>query len=94
MDLGDKRLNQRAVKLVEKLAAQPMASIPAACGGWSETSAAYRFFSQEDVSWQDILAPHWQRTQEYGRAGVMGAGVRSCIPTLMLQTPYVASSSY
>jgi hypothetical protein len=64
MNLGDKRLNRRAVKLAEKFAAKPTASIPAACGGWGETSAAYRFLSREKVSWQDILVPHWQRTQE------------------------------
>ncbi|AKU11335.1 transposase, IS4 family [Azoarcus sp. CIB] len=64
MDLGDERLNRRAVKLTEKLAAKPMSSIPSACGGWSETAAAYRFLSQEEMSWQDIVQPHWQRTQE------------------------------
>lgn len=64
MDLGDKRLNRRAVKLAETFAAMPTASIPAACSGWGETAAAYRFLSQEEVSWQDILEPHWQRTQE------------------------------
>jgi len=64
MDLGDERLNRRAVKLTERLAAKPMASIPAACGGWGETAAAYRFLSQDEMSWQDIIQPHWQRTQE------------------------------
>lgn len=56
--LGDKRLNKRSVKLLESFAAKPSASIPAACGGWSETLAAYRFFSQEDIAWHDILQPH------------------------------------
>jgi len=64
IELGDKRLNRRVVKLVESLAAKPMASIPTACGGWAETAAAYRLFGQDDLSWQDILEPHWQRTQE------------------------------
>lgn len=60
IDLGDKRLNKRAVLLAERLAEKPTASIPGACGGWAETQAAYRFLSQEDVGWQDILEPHWQ----------------------------------
>lgn len=38
LDLGDRRLNRRAVLLAERLAAQPTASVPAACGGWAETS--------------------------------------------------------
>ena len=57
MDLGDERLNRRAVTLTEQLAAKPMASIPGACGG-------IPLLSQEEMSWQDILQPHWQRTQE------------------------------
>jgi hypothetical protein len=56
--LGDERLNKRSVKLLGSLAAKPSASIPAACGGWSETLAAYRFFGQEDIAWHDILQPH------------------------------------
>lgn len=58
IDLGDKRLNKRAFLLAEQLAAKPTASIPAACGGWAETQAAYRFLAQEDIEWCDILTPH------------------------------------
>ena len=63
LDLGDKRLDRRAVKLVEALAEKPMASIPQACGGWAETQAAYRFFGSEEFDWRDILAPHVASTQ-------------------------------
>ncbi len=58
IDLGDKRRDKRAILLAEQLAAKPTASIPAACGGWAETQAAYRFLAQEDVEWTDILTPH------------------------------------
>ena len=58
IDLGDKRLNKRAFLLADRLAAKPTASIPAACGGWAETQAAYRFLAQEDIEWSDILTPH------------------------------------
>ncbi|MDR1422993.1 MAG: transposase, partial [Azoarcus sp.] len=44
LDLGDARLNRRLVQLAETFARQPQASIPSACGGWSETKGAYRFF--------------------------------------------------
>lgn len=63
IDLGDKRLDRRAVALAERLAQKPEASIPEACGGWAETVAAYRFLEQEKVGWRDILAPHWQCTE-------------------------------
>lgn len=58
INLGDERLNKRSVKLLESLAAKPSASIPAACGGWSETMAAYRFLGQEGIVWSAILQPH------------------------------------
>lgn len=45
-DLGDKRLNRRLMKLAERFADKPTASIPGACPDWSETQAAYRFFDQ------------------------------------------------
>jgi len=60
IDLGDKRLDKRAILLAERLAEKPTASIPGACGGWAETQAAYRFFAQDELDWRDILAPHWQ----------------------------------
>jgi hypothetical protein len=58
LDLGDQRLNRRAILLAERLAAQPTASIPAACGGWAETQAAYRLLSHDAVGWQDLHDPH------------------------------------
>ena len=68
IDLGDRRLDKRTVLLAERMAANPMASIPQACGGWAETQAAYRFLAQDDVEWEAILAPHWQSSEERMRA--------------------------
>lgn len=64
LDLGDKRLNKRAIKLMEQLADKPTASIPAATGGWADTMGAYRFLGNDSADWKDILAPHVTRTQE------------------------------
>ena len=58
IDRGDKRRDRRAVKLVERLAELPTASIPGACNGWAETQAAYRFLRSEDCDWLEILAAH------------------------------------
>lgn len=64
IDLGDARLNRRSVRVLETLAAQPQASINAACQGWSETMAAYRLFDHAEVSPEKILAPHQRAARE------------------------------
>ena len=56
--LGDKRLNSRLVKLAEQLAAKPTVSIPAACGGWGDTAAAYRMLNNERCDWREIIEAH------------------------------------
>jgi len=63
IELGDERLNRRAVLLAERLGQKPSASIPGACQSWAETAAAYRFLRNEEVSWDKVLAPHWQASQ-------------------------------
>jgi hypothetical protein len=45
LELGDQRLNARAVLLAERLSSKPTESIPNACLGWAETQGAYRFLS-------------------------------------------------
>jgi hypothetical protein len=63
INLGDNRLNKRARVMVESLAAKPTANIPMASGGWGDVTAAYRFLSNDKVTWSDIMAPHWERTE-------------------------------
>jgi Transposase DNA-binding/Transposase Tn5 dimerisation domain len=62
-DLQDRRLNRRLNRILSDLADRPTASIPAACGGKTETVAAYRFFDNDRVDPQDILAAHFARTR-------------------------------
>jgi len=64
VDLGDKRLNERMGQILEQLGGHPTTSIPAACGGCAETVAAYRFFDNEKVSFENILQPHIEATYE------------------------------
>jgi hypothetical protein len=68
IDLGDRRLNRRAGQLVETLGEHPTLSIPAACGGWDETRAAYRFFDHKAVTAEAVLAPHIACTEQRLRA--------------------------
>ena len=58
IDLGDERRIKRAIRLVERLSAQPMASVPQACGDCADTMAAYRFFNNEEIDWRAILGAH------------------------------------
>ena len=62
LSLGDKRLDERAKVLLECFMANPKASINAACNGWSETLAAYRFFDNDKVREDKILEPHRRAT--------------------------------
>lgn len=64
LDLGDPRLNRRAVLLAERLSQKPGASIPGACANWSETVAAYRFLGNKEVTWDDVMAAHWDASQK------------------------------
>jgi hypothetical protein len=63
IDLGDKRLNRRSQRIIEALSADPGASCNAACDGWSETLAAYRFFDNPSIQPDEILRPHVEATR-------------------------------
>ncbi len=62
VNLGDKRLETRAVNLLNNLGSKPLETIPVACQGWAETKAAYRFFDNNKVTADKILAPHREAT--------------------------------
>ena len=63
-NLNDKRLNRRMKEVLSALGERPAASIPAACGGFNEMTAAYRFFNNKKVTFEGVLAPHAARTLE------------------------------
>jgi hypothetical protein len=62
-DLNDVRLNKRLTRLLSDLGSRPTASIPAACGGYNETTAAYRFFDNDNATPQAVLQPHFDQTR-------------------------------
>jgi hypothetical protein len=64
VDLGDRRLNKRAAQVLGSLGKQPSQSIPGSCRSWAETLAAYRLFSNEQVTSARLLAPHFAATRE------------------------------
>ncbi len=58
-DLGDIRLNRRLGAMLEALGERPGKSLPTAFQDWSNTKAAYRFFSNGNVSEDKILEGHF-----------------------------------
>ena len=62
VELGDKRLERRAQRIMSQFSQQPTASIPQACGQWGDIKAAYRFFDNDAVKPEQLLQPHRQAT--------------------------------
>jgi hypothetical protein len=61
-DLGDVRRTARLVQLASVLGAQPSASLPDATDDPATLKAAYRFFANDDVRAEAMLASHIQST--------------------------------
>ena len=64
VDLNDKRLDNRLLEVLSQLGGRPTASIPAACGGHAETTAAYRLFDNQKATLASILQPHTDATRQ------------------------------
>ena len=62
LELGDKRVNKSAKKIIESLASKPGASLPVVFKTWSETKACYEFFHNGKVQAKKILDPHIKAT--------------------------------
>jgi Transposase DNA-binding len=58
VELGDKRLNRRAVEVLRKLSKQPRGSIPQGCDEWADTKATYELFKNEQVTAAKLRQPH------------------------------------
>jgi hypothetical protein len=62
LDLGDVRLDRRCHVVLDRLFSKPSVSIPAACRGLAEMTAAYRFFDNDRVDEYELLHPHRDAT--------------------------------
>jgi hypothetical protein len=67
-DFGDERLKRRYQLLLDRLSAKPTLSIPAACQGLAETTAAYRFCDSARTDAAKVLQPHQDATLARVRA--------------------------
>lgn len=62
INFGDKRLNNRFIRVAEKIVGNPTRSISEACGEWADAKAAYRMFDNERLSSAKILEEHRKNT--------------------------------
>jgi hypothetical protein len=62
--MHDARHTKRLARLFSRLSARPVSSSPAACHGWAETMAAYRFLNNPDIRAPEILSGHTHATLE------------------------------
>jgi len=60
----DPRRVRRLVEVAAAFAGHPPASLPKACGSWSEAKAAYRLFARPEVKPSAVLQPHLQQTRQ------------------------------
>jgi len=64
VQLGDKRINKRAVSFAAAAAAAPDASIPGQCRAWKHTKGAYRLMDNDRVGFEQLQRPHRRLTVE------------------------------
>ena len=77
VELGDQRLKKRLVDIAEAFAEYPGGSIPEATVDWKRTKGSYRFFDNEKVRAEKILAGHKhssaKRVDEYAKTPMLFA---------------------
>lgn len=56
LDLGDKRRDERFIKIIENIVRHPGGSIPQHNERWYDTKATYEFFKNEDIRLETITA--------------------------------------
>lgn len=62
--LGDERRNKRLVNIATRLASKPAGTLPQAFSDWAELKGAYRFLNGPGAFFDQIIAPHIERTRQ------------------------------
>jgi hypothetical protein len=60
----DQRLTHRTLKLLKQMSHKLGSSVPMACQDWANTKAAYRYFSNPNISEDEILEGHFKSTKQ------------------------------
>lgn len=61
--LKDIRRTGRAVQVAGEMAKNPSGSLPEQMHTWKGTIALYRLLSEEDVTFEALMHPHWEQTR-------------------------------
>lgn len=61
--LGDKRRTRRLIQVAAEVAHNPSASFPDQLRTWGDLKAAYNLFDEDDVTFEAVARPHWERTK-------------------------------
>lgn len=64
IELGEKRLEKRLLKIISDFSQKPTASIPEFCGDWAATKAAYAFFKNPTSRTEAILLAQRRATHD------------------------------
>jgi Transposase DNA-binding/Transposase Tn5 dimerisation domain len=73
-DLGDQRRTNRLVAVAETIANNPSSSLPNQFEHWGDLKAVYRLFDCEEVSFEAVARPHWERTKRAAQGRVLVIG--------------------
>ena len=68
VELGDARLEARAVRIVERIASAPGESFPKQMASTAEREGLYRFFANDSITLDALMRPHVRQTHERMRA--------------------------
>ena len=61
--LKDIRRTGRAVRVASEMAKNPSGSLPDQMHAWKGTIALYRLLSEDDVTFEALMQPHWEQTR-------------------------------
>ncbi len=64
VELGDPRRDERTLRIAAALATDPGASLPKQMHGGADLEATYRFLQSPAVSYEQVIRPHLQATQQ------------------------------
>ena len=76
IELGEKRLEKRLLKIISDFSQNPTASIPEFCGDWAATKATYNFFKNPTSGTEPILL---------AQSGATNARIKGLARILILQ---------
>ncbi len=65
-DLGDLRRTKRLVAVAAMMADQPACSLPKQLVKWADLKAAYRLFDGDQVTFEAVAQPHYERRHRCG----------------------------